>query len=311
MASQFDPTNVAPLRSATLNDLAIIPRVEDDRFEFKSSLTPDGDLRSKIAKAASGFWNSGGGFLVAGVGADGRPDGGLSARVGNQLRTDWVDQVLSAVTPRGDYVPIFLEGPPTEGTLRAACGVLIIGFQESPVGPHMSDDGRYYVRAGAHTEPASHFIVEAIRARRGLSRPLLTYFLHPMRDTSLLAEFELVNLSTVAALDITARFAPPPPLMRGRSEEHVRVLTREYPARIPFTMQTRHSPGASDWEGVDQNFQVFIEYHDLTGRAYKEEIRFLPRSDLPRPLGYAPPLERIAQTLAQIDNKLSLLSASH
>lgn len=40
--------------------------------------------------------------------------------------------------------------------------VLVIGFEESSNAPHMAYDGTYRVRAGAHSEPASHFLVEAI-----------------------------------------------------------------------------------------------------------------------------------------------------
>jgi hypothetical protein len=56
---------------------------EDDRHEYKSSaIKNDKELGDKIAKAASGFWNSGGGLFVVGVDGNGQPDGGISLSVG-------------------------------------------------------------------------------------------------------------------------------------------------------------------------------------------------------------------------------------
>jgi len=49
------------------NQLDQMPTAEDDRHEYKSSLTKDAELSDKIAKAASGFWNSGGGLFVIGI----------------------------------------------------------------------------------------------------------------------------------------------------------------------------------------------------------------------------------------------------
>ena len=84
------------------DSLATIPTAEDDLFEYKSSLTGDAKLAEKISAAASGFWNSGGGFFVAGVDGAGNPDGGIAQTVGRQSRRDWVDQHLARIEPRGN-----------------------------------------------------------------------------------------------------------------------------------------------------------------------------------------------------------------
>src|SRR5437762_602007 len=43
-------------------DIGNLPAAEDERFEYKSSATPFNTLKDKLARAASGFWNSGGGI---------------------------------------------------------------------------------------------------------------------------------------------------------------------------------------------------------------------------------------------------------
>lgn len=61
-------------------DIANLPAAEDERCEYKSSATTFKSLKDKLACAASGFWNSGGGVFIAGV------DGGGKAEWRNRLR---------------------------------------------------------------------------------------------------------------------------------------------------------------------------------------------------------------------------------
>src|SRR5271163_4647353 len=96
----FDPENWEAILKLEDKDLASLPSAEDDRHEYKSSLTKDSDIAEKIARAASGFWNSGGGLFVAGVNGKGQPDAGIAVTVGRQSRRDWIDQTISRVLPR-------------------------------------------------------------------------------------------------------------------------------------------------------------------------------------------------------------------
>src|SRR4051794_33270887 len=88
----FNPENWEAVLKLEDKDLVSLPSAEDDRHEYKASSTRDNELADKIARAASGFWNSGGGLFVAGVTGDGQPDGGVSLTVGRQSRRDWIDQ---------------------------------------------------------------------------------------------------------------------------------------------------------------------------------------------------------------------------
>src|SRR4051794_25718845 len=100
----FDPEHVEAILKLEDRDLVSLPSAEDDRHEYKSSLTRDQDLTEKLARAASGFWNSGGGLFVVGVDGNGRPDGGIPLTVGRQPRRDWIDQAIRGVEPRARYV---------------------------------------------------------------------------------------------------------------------------------------------------------------------------------------------------------------
>lgn len=302
----LDPANIASIEQIELADLSQLSETEDATCEYKGGQTPDRQLATKLERAASGFWNSGGGIFVAGVNDGGIADGGIATAVGRQSRVDWVDQVLAKVTPRGEYAARVLEGTPPTGSIEADQGVLVVGFKESNTAPHMASDGRYYVRAGAHTVPATHFIVEAIRARRGVSTPIITFFLRPKADYSRLAELELVNVSSVPALDLVATLAPAPPLLRrtGHEEVRVRALDAAHPARIPFTFMQQ---GPNDWQDVDERYTMRLVYKDLLGRVYEEEHEFLPRDDLPKPIGDLPALERIAVAAERIESRLGLI----
>jgi predicted HTH transcriptional regulator len=203
----FDPTK--PNDILELEDLDLsefLPSAEDDRHEYKSSaIKNDKELGDKIAKAASGFWNSGGGLFVVGVDGNGQPDGGISLNVGRQSRRDWIDQAISQVMPKSCYVIHSIENSSGCMNIEQGKAVFLIGFGESEIGPHMANDHRYYIRAGAHTEPASHFIVEAIHARRGLRTPLLSHLVRRKPGNSRVIQLGIVVLNAAAAINVSIK----------------------------------------------------------------------------------------------------------
>jgi hypothetical protein len=160
----------------TETNLERLPNQETDQIEYKSSqinpgkLSMDGTLANAIAKAASAFWNTGGGILVAGVDDNGQPDGGIDPRIGKQSIRDWIDQIITGVIPHGKYAVGVVAGPATVLRIDPERSVVAIAFAESFSAPHMAPDGRYYVRLGTHTQVANHFIVESLRSS---AKPLL------------------------------------------------------------------------------------------------------------------------------------------
>lgn len=136
MTVAFDPQDPRSVLAWTDQDIAALPRAEDDTVEYKSNRTPDDKLAEKIERAASGMWNSGGGVFVAGVDGEGRPDGGLSPRVGRQARRDWIDQIVARVSPRASYTVHAVEDQGAGLSIVTGNAVFIIAFGESSAGPH-------------------------------------------------------------------------------------------------------------------------------------------------------------------------------
>jgi hypothetical protein len=262
----FDPSSVGRLLDWTSDDLRLLPNAEDERYEFKSSATTDGDLGNKIARAASGFWNTGGGLFVAGVDGRGQPDGGLSLTVGRQSRRDWVDQHIARVTPRGGYVVHVIEGPLGEGGVRSGHGVVLLGFETSEIGPHMAPDDRYYIRTGAHTVSASHFIVESIRARRGVTRPLLRAILRRKPGNYGVIQLGIIALSDAPALDVTLAIDPLPTFLESARGDRFPLHIPAINAQVPFFLDFH----ALTFGGELPVCEVRLLYRDLLGREYGE-----------------------------------------
>lgn len=245
-------------------ELDALPEGESDLVEFKSSAADLGDLAAKLSRAASAFWNSGGGLFVAGVDARGRPDGGLPRHVGHQALRDWTDQALATVAPPGPYAVALLTGQPTQGEIGPERGVLVVGFGPSHVAPHMAGDRRYYIRAGAHTVPATHFLLEAIRAQRGLQKPWLECLLrHTTTRQGAAVQLSLVAVSDAPALDVQISAEP----IEGRPSGYPADL---FPKRVPLI--DRLNPFTLNLNSVaalqDAAFLVLLHYRDIKGREY-------------------------------------------
>lgn len=258
----YNPARPREIESWTLSDLRALQVRESDLYEFKSSAVPMDELPAKLARAASGFWNSGGGLLVVGVDQQGNPDGGLSRIVGHQDLRDWVDQVLGTVTPAGPYAVALIEGGGAEVSLEEGNVVLLVAFGSSHNGPHMAMDKRYYIRAGAHTVPASHFLVEAIRSSRGLQQPWLECLLRYVPVSGGVAvQMAVVAVNDSPALGVQVSAEP----IEGRPAGY---SPNAFPKRVPLI--DRLHPFVLNLNSVealrDSAFMVHLAYSDLRGR---------------------------------------------
>ena len=276
----FDPTK--PNDILKLEDLDLsefLPSAEDDRHEYKSSaIKNDKELGDKIAKAASGFWNSGGGLFVAGVDGNGQPDGGISLNVGRQSRRDWIDQVISQVTPKSAYAVHSIEDKGCGCNIEPGKGVFLIGFGESEIGPHMANDHRYYIRAGAHTVSANHFIVEAIHARRGLRTPLLSHLVRRKPGNSGVIQLGIIVLNAAAAINVSLKIDALPKIFTRDLEEElslqIPIISEQFPLFFDI-YQIRIN---------DQELpplEINLTYSDMANRTYQQSFEV----DIARQLG--------------------------
>jgi hypothetical protein len=269
----FDPTKPDDILTWGDKDLTQLPASEDDGQEYKSSSTKDNELAEKIARAASGFWNSGGGLFVAGVDGQGQADGGLSPMVGRQSRRDWIDQAVNRVTPQGRYVVHCVTNNGSGLKITPGNLVVLIGFGESEVGPHMSPDHRYYIRAGAHTVPATHFIVEAIHARRGLRVPMLRSIVRQKPDTGGVLQLGLVSLNDVPALDVRIELDPLPHWIQqswaSKFPLQVSVISRQFPFFFDIHLLTL---GTQDLPTFTVNLRYFDTYAGEHSMSFEVDV---------------------------------------
>jgi hypothetical protein len=256
------------------DDLLEIPPSETDGYEFKSSLIKESshyrtDLQSKLVKTASAFWNTGGGVLIVGVDDRGHIDGGIPAKMGKQKLRDWVDSVLSTVTPVGPYDIRAIPRAKDNSQIEEGHVVLVIAFGESYDLPHMAPDNRYYVRAGAHSNPANHYLVEAIRARRGLRRPMLRALLRENPQKAGVVEMTVVAINDLPALNVAINFDPVPTHLQEHMPDRLPLVIPLIDRNNPFRMDIATMRRLSYWLG-DEPFEVILTYGGVGGVQLEE-----------------------------------------
>lgn len=292
-------------------DLEVLPSDETDEYEYKSSLIHKrkgyrDELRKKLHKVASAFWNSGGGYFIVGVDDKGIIDGGIPAKMGRESLSDWVDTVLHEVEPVGNYQVKLIEPDPNKSLINSGQVVLVIGFDESFNLPHMASDNRYYIRAGAHTAPAKHFIVEALRAKRSASRPILYGNIQLSPTRAGIYELTIATTNQVPAINITVN-------IKGLPNQLVKTLGIHLPLTIPmvnvnspFRMEIASYLFLSSWENElkEKDWILEISYYDLIGNEYTEEQILNPLTSV-GPLQFGQTTEK---TLEEIRKELEKIT---
>lgn len=210
--------------------------------------------------------------MVVGVNGEGQPDGGISLSVGNQPIRDWVDQAISGVVPSGSYVVQVFDS--AEG-ISDGHGVVVVEFFESQLVPHMAPDHRYYLRAGAHTAPAPHFVVEALYARRGLTTPVLRPLLRHKPGVPNVVQLGIVAASAAPALDVIIDLPEPPDFLRRGKQFtlKVAVIAPGYPFFFDLHVPTFGSVAPDP-------FSMSLDYKDAAGRGYRDDLEIDVESQL-------------------------------
>jgi hypothetical protein len=282
-------------------DLLNLPKGETEYFEYKSSKTPSEKLKDKISVAASAFWNSGGGIFIAGVDGSAKVDGGIPKNIGRQDLCDWVDQTLTSVEPVGSYVIKTISRETDDSLIQENHVVLIISFGESNIAPHMAYDNKYYIRAGTHSGPASHFLVETIRARRGLQKPVLRGLLRMHEEKSHIVELVVLALNQ-PALNVELSFDPLPKIF-GEYDDFSNKFPLQIPIieqKYPFKMDISMFPGGKQVFG-DTPVYLKLDYQSLIGEKFSETQILDPSRSLP-------PMQSGEKTLDEIEKALRKLT---
>lgn len=274
------PVQVTP-EGVTYESLLMMTE-ELSELEFKSSRTPDDQLKPKVGVAASAFWNSGGGRFVVGMNNDGELDGGVSMKVGRTSRADWIEQQIHRVVPVGSYHIDCIEGGEATPGIESGNCVVAVTFAESHDVPHMAPDHMYYIRAGKTSSPAGHFIVESLRTMRARQRPILTAVLRPKPHRRLFAELAIFALTDTPALDIKISILDaaniPNFIWNNLTPFRDHLLVRHIGRDNPCCLDCGFTHGAN---ALLTPFTVRLEYHDLNMKRYSEDIAIVPNVEYP------------------------------
>ncbi len=276
------------------------PSAEDDAWEFKSSETPRNELKKKLEKATSGFANSGGGCFVYGVGDNGNADGGVEP-AGRQDICDWVDQVVDRVIPKPPYSVKAFDDCEGRGQLSQGRSIIAVSIHPSEGGPYQAPDKRYYIRAGAHTCPATHHIVEALWSRRHMRKPAIRHVVRSKPQTHGILQVGIVAVTDAPALDVEFSLTPLLGILTN--------LKKHFPIRLPVV--DRNNPFFIDVtlthtveKELADDVVVDVSYRDLMGNkhSYVSDTP-LCRASAPLTIGKEA-TEKIAESLDKIEKKL-------
>ena len=293
------------LSSTTLSSL---PNAEDDTFEFKCSGTPIKDLKKKLDRAASGFANSGGGCFLFGLDDSGNADGGVSTKVGRQDLRDWIDQAISSVSPVPEYDVRLYDDCEGRGQLDTDNVIAAVSIFPSESGPHQASDHKYYIRAGAHTVSASHFIVEALWARRHVQKPVLVHVVRAKPNATSIVQVGVVAVTDAPALNVEFTLSP----LSGT----LKKLDDYFPVKLPVV--DKNNPFFLDAsvmhmaeKELGDHVKVIIKYHDHAGTKFSHSNDApLTRSISPITMGTVSP-EKIAKALEKLEGPLKQIARNH
>lgn len=295
--------NLPEICNWVYQDLLELPSEETDIYEYKSSKVPLDKLKNKISKAASAFWNSGGGIFIAGVNDEGKVDGGIPCKNGKQSIRDWVDNAIKLTEPIGKYEVYTIEKVNESDNIEEDKVVLIVKFNESNLVPHMAYDKKYYIRIGAHSDGANHFLVEALRSLRNISRPNLRGIMkyHPTKPR--IEELVIVSINDSVALDVKLTFDPFPVAIG----EH---FAKDFPLEIAlidknnsFRMEISGF-GFRDQAFGKEPVKLILCYKDVIGNEYKTEQIISPQKNL-QPMAIGEDIfEKLTKAIDKLANKL-------
>jgi hypothetical protein len=225
----------------------------------------DKELKKKLSCAVSGFANAGGGCFVVGVDGNGNADNGYSLKIGRQDLRDWVDQIVNEVAPVPKYDIKLISDPMGRGVIQPDSAVLLVAIHESYAGPHMAPDQHYYIRAGAHTVKATHFIIDAIWAKRHFFKPRLTHLFRLKPEQEQTIQLGIIALTDGPAVDVKINISPLPQMIQTLGSLfpiHIPVIDRINPFFFDVSI---YYPNKELWE---KDLYLEVEYYDLAGNSY-------------------------------------------
>lgn len=294
------------LKSWTSEKLNELPEDENNHYEYKSSQISNSSLKKKLERAASAFWNSGGGFFIIGANDNGSIDGGIEKTCGNQDRKDWFDQILAEVIPGSDYkIKEFDYEADNNIEINENKSVYVIAFAGNNSTPHMAPDNKYYIRTGAHTSPAPHFIVEALRSMRGTKDPILrtTFRLKP--QSSNVIQLGIIGANNIPAINVKIDFDCLPPIYNAKNKDkndifplNIGIIDQKNPFYMDYDLTY------SNINNTSESIRCIIRYQNLEEKKFDDSFSLQPAKEI-LPVDYgSPPEEKMQISLKKISDHL-------
>lgn len=271
--------NLPDITLWTEDELSEIPTSETELYEYKSSRISLDNLKNKISIAASAFWNSGGGIFIVGVNDNGEIDGGINKCNGKQDIRDWVDNAIKLTEPIGNYTVKVISRSLDDSKIEENKVIIIICFHESFSVPHMAYDKKYYIRVGAHSGAANHFLIESLRSLRGKTRPYLKGVMkyHPTKPK--IEQLAIIALNESVALDVRLNFDPLPIALRDHFSDDFPLEIAAIDKNNPFTMEISGFGFREEAFG-EKPVLLKLEYKDILGNTFKSEQEISPHKNL-------------------------------
>lgn len=297
-------SNTGSINGWKYEDLKDIPSGESNVFEYKSSRVPLDSLKSKISISASAFWNSGGGIFIAGVDDKGVIDDGIPKFKGRQSIRDWTDNAIRQTEPLGDYEICIIEHDELTTDIGEDKVVLIIRFMESNTVPHMAYDKKYYIRAGAHSDGATHFQVEALRSLRQFTKPSIRGVMRYHPNKPKIEELLIVSINAAVALDVKITFDPFPLALKNHFIEDFPLEVPVIDKNNPFRMEISGFGFRSEAFG-EESVKLILQFNDILGNKYTVEQMINPQKNL-QPMAIGEDInERLVKAIENLTKKLS------
>jgi hypothetical protein len=171
----------------------------------------------------------------------------------------------------------------------------------------MAYDKKYYIRAGAHSEPASHFLVESIRAHRTAQTPVMRAILRHSEHKSNVIELVILVLNDVAALDTRLSFNPLPRMFDMYRANRFPLLIPAIDRLHPFSMELFHWGNSSQTFG-ESAVELALSYENQYGGSFNyTQTIDIKNSIGPLTIGNSDAAE-IAKATAEIGKEVKELS---
>lgn len=285
----------------TLQSIKELDKTENEYMEFKSGALKADDIKNKLSVAASAFSNANGGLFIIGIDKFGNIDG-CNLNVGKQSPRDWIDQIIR-VEPMCRYeVKIIEQGI----SLDNKC-IIIVKFFQSPSAPHMAYDNKYYIRNGAHSIPASHYIIEGIKLRAKFRRPTILWRLVEDMYRPGIIKLILFTIENQSAYNVKIDFDK---YIKTYENDiyafplEISLINQEY----PFSMDM-YIWGAGHQLWGAKSITLKLEYEDLIGSKYKQEyVLDKNKAIAPRMINTETALDKIQQEIKEISESIKTIA---